>query len=272
MDTLFKELAKAFGLTEETIDNFIKELEESKEKYTKTRSESLNPDGKTDEEMKADGWTLEEDVNTTEDGKIFRRRTWTKQSDCPKDAPSQKAEEEEIIQGQLKQVDDWMNILNSMLIHNWGKPDSKYDENYNTILMFIKDILEGKFEDKNPKELIAKYPTGNLYETTDILDTKVLDNLNGVQKIVEDIKNVVPGYFRAGAMDTLKARLTKYVELLRVEAEEITNSSCSMNADTIDISDNVMDEPVYSLVYLWHSMLCEYLSQLSDLVEIGILA
>lgn len=239
----------------------------------------MNPGGKSDNQLKAEGWKLSEDFEKREDGAYVCKRVWTKsdnpkECNCPKDQP-------DISDAHLKSdmltVDGWMDTMNWALLSNWSlMKEAMYSKlpgarnEIDSILKFVRFALEtdATSDTYSVFDFWDSLPSKNAYSTAEILDHIIQDIVESVKDnesvIVAGMSNLCPE-----ARNTLISRLKKYKGFLETELEVVT--------DSVDVIEpqyhhtNIMkpffESSLYSMIYLWYSLITEYLAELIEITD-----
>lgn len=239
----------------------------------------INPGGKSDNQLKAEGWKLSEDFEKREDGAYVCKRVWTKSEETPK--CNCEKETPDISYTRLKSdilvVDDWMDTMNWTLLDNWccmkeamlAKLPGAKDE-IESILNFVKFILQGSVQDNTTSisDLWNTFPSKNAYSTAEILDHIIQDITETAKEneldIVARMNNLCPE-----ARNTFIKRLSNYKKYLEEELENVTDS-----VDYIEpqyhhpnIVTPYFESSLYSMIYLWYSLITEYLAELIEIAN-----
>jgi len=239
----------------------------------------MNPGGKSDNQLKAEGWKLSEDFEKREDGAYVCKRVWTKSEETPK--CNCEKETPDISDNHLRfdmlTVDDWMDTMNWTLLDNWepmkaamlAKLPGAEDE-IESILNFVKFILQGSTQSNTTSvsDLWNTFPSKNAYSTAEILDHIIQDIIETAKEneldVVARMNNLCPE-----ACNAFIKRLSNYKKYLEEELENVTDSVDYIEPQYhhANIVTPYFESSLYSMIYLWYSLITEYLAELIEIAN-----
>lgn len=272
--TFLENFCDLFGVNFEDLQELNDQL---KQLTNESKDNPMNPGCATDEEMKSDGWVLKEDYEEREDGCVCRRRTWIKQDDIPAKPIEDNCDccKENTIHKENEKINIWMGVLNSGLIHNWNWSnfnESNTDE-WKTVLMIIKHILDHDYYGKKATDLWSEYPCEDPYVVAGMIDKFVLKMMDNIEKVLEDIRKTADlhEFKNDASYQTLLNRLSKLHDYIMIELKDVIKSAEQIDVDYIGATRDILDiglleAPNYNMLYLWHSMYAQYLSDYKDMV------
>jgi len=295
---LFKSVCELLGITDDDIKKYLEnpmpnmtrdmvcdaEKEAPKESPAIDHADlpnRMNPEGKSDNQLKAEGWNLVENFEKRDDGAYVCKRVWTKSEGsgrcgCQKEDTAAADSRKE---SDLCTTDAWMNKLDNYLLSNWSAmrddmyrhfPKSK--DEIDSILEFIKfslDSHEGLEENGYPvSKLWESLPLKNAYAMAEALDRIIGQILNSTENM-SNLMVTEMGKLHPEARDVLVNRLVNYVGVLKWEIETVTNSMDIIEPEFhhMNILRPYFESPTYSMICLWYSLLTEYLADMIEIIN-----
>lgn len=254
-DNFFSAFCDLFGVNKEDLEkiqNALKELEKPQE------VNRMNPEGKSDEQLKAEGWVLEEDINESKDGFLHVSRTWRKGAGAP--SVQHKDEkvnaDKELDDQEIADINDLFNDLNSLLFHNWETTQ----EDGQSVKEFVQTVINSKVPKKHPKQILLDmdFLPANKYEFGNSLDNDISDHMEIVldttlDDFTEVFLNVSPKNQK-----WIVERLNKYVNLIQLEKEQIQSWSDGLSKQSND--------PYFCILQLYLSLMYTYIDTLNGAV------
>ena len=248
----------------------------------------MNPGGKSDNQLKAEGWKLSEDFEKREDGAYVCKRVWTKSEEtskcnCEKGTRDNLGAQlkSDISDTQLKSdmltVDHWMDTLNWALLDNWVCMKNAMltklpgaENEIESILKFVNFILQEPTQDNTTSvlNLWNTFPSKNAYSTAEILDHVIQDIIESVKEneldSVARMNNLCPE-----ARNVFIKRLSNYKKFLEEELEIVTDSIDYIEPEYhhTNIVTPYFESSLYSMIYLWYSLITEYLAELIEITN-----
>jgi len=242
----------------------------------------MNPGGKSDNQLKAEGWKLSEDFEKREDGAYVCKRIWTKSEnpgdrkckcDCQEGQPDIS---DARLKSDLLTVDGWMDVMNWALLHNWSTMKIAMNEKFpnnkdevESVLKFVNMALEDTVEYQIPVTSIwNKFSSKNAYSCAEVLDHIIRDVIESIKvnetNIVTDMNKLCPE-----ARNTLICRLTKYKSLLDSEMNKIIDYTDNIEPQYhhMNIMTPYIESSPYAMILLWVSLITEYLAELIEITN-----
>lgn len=291
-NSLFESVCTLLGIDKKTVEEYLKDPmsnmtcdvvreapKESPEICHDDLPNRMNPGGKSDNQLKAEGWKLSEDFEKREDGAYVCKRVWTKSEEPPKCCCEK--ENPNISDTRLKSdmltVDNWMDTMNWTLLDNWNcmkeamfaKLPGAEDE-IETILGFVKFILQGSAQDNevSVSDLWNTFPSKNTYSTAEILDHIIQDIIETAKEneldVVARMNNLCPE-----ARNAFIKRLSSYKKYLEEELVNVTDSVDYIEPQYhhINTMKPYFESSLYSMICLWYSLITEYLAELIEIAN-----
>lgn len=294
-NSLFESVCALLGIDKKSVEEYLKDpmsnmtCDVVKEAPVETPAidhgdlpNRMNPEGKSDNQLKAEGWNLVENFEKRDDGAYVCKRVWTKSEnpgDCKCECNCQEGQpdiSDVRLKSDLLAVDGWMDVMNWALLHNWNTMKIAMNEKFpnnkdevESVLKFVNMALEGTVEDQIPVTSIwDRFSSKNAYTCAEVLDHIIRDI---VESIKENETNIVTDMNKLclEARNMLISRLTKYKSLLDSEMDMIIDYTDNIKPQYhhMNIMIPYIESSPYAMILLWVSLITEYLAELIEITN-----
>ena len=290
-NSLFESVCNLLGIDKKAVEEYLKDsmsnmtcdiVKETPAINRDDMPDRMNPEGKSVNQLKAEGWNLVENVEKAGDGTYICKRVWTKGAEPEKEPEEdscnscEEARHRERIRIDNITVDDWMNTLNWALLHNWGLMSdamhskfSKNPEEVDSVLRFLNFIFKDQdVESYSVDDLWNQFPSKNAYAIAEALDSIIKDIMDAIQSHQNTIVTGMSGLCPE-SRENLINRLIKYRGLLRKELDNVEESMDRLEPQYhhTKIVTPFIESSLYSAIYLWYSLITEYLAELIEITN-----
>ena len=294
-NSLFESVCALLGIDKKAVEEYLKDLMSNmtcdvvkdvvKESPVETPvidhgdlPNHMNPGGKSDNQLKAEGWELVENFEKRDDGAYICKRIWTKpegrkcECNCQEGQPDIS---DARLKSDLLTVDGWMDVMNWALLHNWSTMKIAMEEKFldnkdevESVLKFINLALEGTTDQVPVTSIWNGLSSKNAYACAEVLDHIIRDIIESIEvnetNIVTDMNKLCPE-----ARNMLISRLTKYKSLLDNEMDMIIDYTDSIEPQYhhMNIMTPYVESSPYTMILLWVSLITEYLGELIEITN-----